>query len=528
VSGAVDSLVGRVLGGTYRVERKIGEGGMGAVFAARNVRTGKPYAVKVLLPELGRRKEAIARFEREARALAALGHAGIVGIHDFATESDGLAFLVMDQLEGEELGARIKRDGRLSPEHAVHLALEIASALAAAHALGIVHRDLKPSNVFLTRRDGQDERAVLLDFGLARSVHGGEEEGLGKVTASGVVMGTPHYMSPEQAQGRPVEARSDLYSLGAILFEMLSGRPPFEGPSLAMLFALLVTTDAPTLASLGVSVDPALDALVHACLEKDPARRPASAADLVKRLSQFPHRASVDGGGPRGSFPRTVASRELAESPTIPGLPAAQSSPATRVSASDPELTPRARRASGGALMGGGLALVVVLIVAIQGVLMLTHRVVSTRVRTAIDAPATAPRDAGVDAFHGLPDAWMVPTIDAGHDAAIEARAPRGRVPRVVPVLEAPPVAPAGPPGVPAPPGMDRIQAAAARLEVSDYAGCLRELRSAPETAQVLGMRMSCAHSAGDDRALAATCASLHAHFPAHGYTRACDAMLPP
>ncbi len=524
MSEGQDALIGRVLGGTYQVERKLGEGGMGAVFAARNVRTGKSYAVKVLLPELSQRKESLARFEREARALAALGHEGIVAIHDFATEADGLAFLVMERLEGEELGERIKREGRLAPEHAVQLAMQIASALAAAHSLGLVHRDLKPSNVFLTRRSGGEERAVLLDFGLARSVHGGDEEGLGKLTASGVVMGTPHYMSPEQAQGRAVDARSDLYALGAMLFEMLSGRPPFEGPTLAMLFALLVTTDAPTLASLGVPVQPALDALVHACLEKEPSRRPASAVVLGELLAAFPHRPALAVSPSPSAFPRTLASRDFAESPTVDGIRIAPA-PQTRQSAPVP--TPLRRSLVPFAVAG---VVTLALAAALGGAWALFQSSPRSAVPPITTSPALALSDAG--AVHEAPAEPVSPAapalaIDGGQETPLAPRAPRvhgARGSRAAPD----PTPPALPPGMTPPPGFDRIQAAAARIEQGDFAGCLRELRTAPETAQVLGMRMSCAQSAGDRAALTATCARLHQRFPTHPYVRACDSLLGP
>ena len=166
---AGDPIVGRVLSGTYRIEARLGAGGMGAVYAARHVRTAKPYAVKVLLPELAARKSALERFRREAHALAALGHAHIVQIHDFDETPDGLAFLAMERLEGEDLASRLRR-GPLAHEVALALADQIASALEAAHGIGLVHRDLKPGNVFLAQVAGAGERAVLLDFGLAKSL----------------------------------------------------------------------------------------------------------------------------------------------------------------------------------------------------------------------------------------------------------------------------------------------------------------------------------------------------------------------
>ncbi|HJL19415.1 MAG TPA: serine/threonine-protein kinase, partial [Sandaracinaceae bacterium LLY-WYZ-13_1] len=220
------TLVGDVLGGTYRVDRRLGAGGMGAVFEATHVRTGRRYALKVLLPEVAVRREAVDRFRREAEAVGALGHANVVAIHDFVVEEEW-AYLVMDRLEGEDLAARLERLGRLSLGEVLSVADGIAAGLEAAHAHGLVHRDLKPANVFLAHQPGAPERPVLLDFGLAKSF---AREDSAKLTASGVVLGTPQYMSPEQAAGHRLDARADLYAFATIVYEMLAGRPPFEAP----------------------------------------------------------------------------------------------------------------------------------------------------------------------------------------------------------------------------------------------------------------------------------------------------------
>ncbi|MEQ9652903.1 MAG: serine/threonine-protein kinase, partial [Sandaracinaceae bacterium] len=164
----IDALSGKVLDGTFRVDEPLGRGGMGAVFAATHLRTGRRYAVKVLLPEIAVRRDAVARLKREAETIGALGHANVVGVHDIR-ETDGLAWLVMDLLEGEDLAARMKRVGRMPLDAAVTLLAQMAAGLEAAHAKGLVHRDLKPANVFLARQPGMPERAVLLDFGLAKS-----------------------------------------------------------------------------------------------------------------------------------------------------------------------------------------------------------------------------------------------------------------------------------------------------------------------------------------------------------------------
>ena len=265
--GVESSLEGRQLG-PYTVGRRLGAGGIGAVYEATHARTGKAYALKVLLPEAAG-EQGLARFRREARALGALGHAGIVGIHDFDTAEDGTAFLVMDRLDGCDLAERLEQHALPIPR-AIQLLGEICSALTCAHEAGILHRDLKPSNVFLATQPGAPERAVLLDFGLAKSADGSDA----RLTATGAAMGTPLYMAPEQARGVAVDERTDIYALGCIAYEMLGGRPPFTGPTLTAILSKVLTEEPPALQSLRQDVPPALAAAVHQALAKDPAARP--------------------------------------------------------------------------------------------------------------------------------------------------------------------------------------------------------------------------------------------------------------
>jgi serine/threonine protein kinase len=218
-------LIGRTLG-HYRIVDKIGEGGMGEVYRAHDERLDQDVAVKVLPSSVAQDPERIARFEREARAVARLEHSNILAIHDFSADLD-VAYVVMELLEGESMRAVITKGG-LPPSKAVEYARAIADGLAVAHDKGIVHRDLKPENVFLNR----DGSIKILDFGLARIVlPRGEEADTANLTpdgtVAGAVMGTVGYMSPEQAAGPPVDSRSDLFSLGTILYEMLGGRRPF-------------------------------------------------------------------------------------------------------------------------------------------------------------------------------------------------------------------------------------------------------------------------------------------------------------
>ncbi len=280
-----DGLIGRTVGGTWLVESVLAAGGMGCVYVARHVRTGKRYALKTLLPDERISLESLHRFEREAKTASSLGHSGIVQVHDFDLEGDP-RYLVMDRLVGETLEQRLARRGRLSWPEAKVIALEVASALDAAHRAGVLHRDLKPSNVMLAEREGLGEHAVLLDFGLAKPIREGASVW---VTRTGAIVGTAHYMSPEQARGeRDLDERTDVYGLGALLFEMIAGIPPFLGATpFAVLTSLLTEAPVPP-SQLVEGVPPALDALVVQLLAKHREARPASVAEVARALEPIP------------------------------------------------------------------------------------------------------------------------------------------------------------------------------------------------------------------------------------------------
>jgi serine/threonine protein kinase len=235
--------------GSYRVLRKIGEGGMGAVYLAEHTLLGRPAAIKVLLREMSHREDLVTRFFNEARAASSVKHPGIVEIYDFGHHTDGSAYIVMEYLEGESLSARLRRTGVLSEARAVALCRQVGGALAAAHAKGIIHRDLKPDNIFIVRdpdiADG--ERTKVLDFGIAKLAS--DPSGQPSMTRTGMVMGTPAYMAPEQCKGAGnVDQRSDLYALGCILFELVCGRPPFvaEGAGEVMAHHIFTPVPAPS------------------------------------------------------------------------------------------------------------------------------------------------------------------------------------------------------------------------------------------------------------------------------------------
>jgi serine/threonine-protein kinase len=277
-------VVGRVLGGTYEVERPLGSGGMGAVFVARHVRTGRRYAVKVLLQDRALSPENSRRFRREAKALSALGHAGIIAVHDYAEGPDGLAYIAMDLLEGEDLASRLRRAPPLAWPEIQRICEEVAAALGAAHAVGIMHRDLKPANIFLARQPGAPDRAVLLDFGLAKATDPAAQT---QLTSTGEVLGTPLYMAPEQARGDDLDGRADLYSLAAVLYEMVTGTPPFSGPNVTAVLARLLTEAPPPAAPRArTPVPAAIDAVLQRALAKRPADRFPNAAELAGAVAR--------------------------------------------------------------------------------------------------------------------------------------------------------------------------------------------------------------------------------------------------
>ena len=256
--GAGPALVGRTIEGRYRIVGILGEGGMGAVYAAEHLLLGRKVALKRLHPELAADEAAVARFQREARAAAATGHEHIVEILDMGYAEDGAPFLVMEYLTGENLAQALRREARLAPARACYVVGQILAGLEAVHDKGIVHRDLKPDNVFLTRKQGRNDYVKLLDFGVSkmRSSDGTEPNPL---TRTGVMMGTPHYMSPEQASGtRTIDHRVDLYAVGVILYECLSGTLPFDGPNYhALLQSILLSSPRP-LESLVPGISPGL------------------------------------------------------------------------------------------------------------------------------------------------------------------------------------------------------------------------------------------------------------------------------
>src|SRR5690242_11244338 len=278
LSKALGERLTQALGPAYSIEGEIGRGGMGVVYMARDERLKRKVAVKVLPPDLAFREAIRLRFLREAETAARLSHPHIVPIHSVGEGPDGLVYFVMAYIDGEPLGSRLKRRGQLSPEEARRILMETADALGAAHALGIIHRDVKPDNIML---EGSRGRVVVTDFGIAKALS--SSTGPGTLTATGVAIGTPHYMSPEQAAGdREIDGRSDIYSLGVVGFEMLAGELPFLAPTVPGILLKQITEGAPPLSRKRPDCPEDLAACVMRSLEKEPeARWPT--ADALRR-----------------------------------------------------------------------------------------------------------------------------------------------------------------------------------------------------------------------------------------------------
>jgi serine/threonine protein kinase len=279
------SLVGEVLDGRYRIISKLGEGGMGEVYAAEHVHIEKRVAVKLLRPEIVSNKEAVSRFRQEARSASSIGHKNIIAIEDFGSLPDGRIYLCMELLAGAPLNDLIKQP--MSLDRLLNIMIQTGHGLGAAHAKGIVHRDMKPENIFVTGGPGGEDVPKLLDFGIAK-VAG--NDGQNNLTRTGTIFGTPFYMAPEQALGQAVDARVDIYAMGVIMYEVFSGSLPFQGESFMGILTQHITTDpepvAQRAARAGRPLPHGLDEIITRCLQKDPDRRYRSMDELVQALVQ--------------------------------------------------------------------------------------------------------------------------------------------------------------------------------------------------------------------------------------------------
>ncbi len=295
-----------LLGGRYRLEAPLGAGGMAQVHRGTDTVLGRPVAIKVLSPHYAGDAEFVARFRREAQAAARLNHPNVVGVYDTGSD-DGTHYIVMEYVEGRTLADFLERNGKLPPWQAVELAEAVCRALEVAHRQGVIHRDIKPGNIMVTRSG----EVKVMDFGIARIADGAET-----VAQTAAVLGTASYLSPEQARGEPVDERSDIYSLGVVLYEMLTGRPPFTGDSPVAVAYRHVNEPPEPPSRLAPDVPPDLEAVVMRCLAKNPENRYGSAEDLRADLERVRRGQPVQATPLLADQPTSVLRLEHGAAPT--------------------------------------------------------------------------------------------------------------------------------------------------------------------------------------------------------------------
>lgn len=331
--------VGTIIADRYRVLSTLGSGGMGTVYRGEHLTVGRGVAIKVLSGEWSGQNFVARRFQAEARIASTIGHPNIVEVFDAGKLPDGRLFLVMEHLVGHDLAAEIARELMLSQYRSATVLRQVALALAAAHQAGVIHRDLKPGNVMIARRaDG--EIVKILDFGIASSPRTGDREGLQRLTLPGSVMGTPDYMAPEQSTSAEPTPRFDIYALGAMAFEMLTGQPPIVADDAYELLVRKRQEPAPSLATVAPQVHPGFVKLIDDCLQIVPSRRPLDASEFLDRLDTFIDDLTTDelSGRSRPSASAaalTIRKQALdadsgpelfAPRPALPGLPTLRSS----------------------------------------------------------------------------------------------------------------------------------------------------------------------------------------------------------
>jgi serine/threonine protein kinase len=299
----VDPLIGALIAGKYKILKKIGEGGMGSVYIADQEPINRKVAIKVLLGKLAEDEVAVKRFEQEAKAISKMQHPNTVTIYDFGKTEDDRLYIVMEFLKGKTLTQVLREQTVLAPPRACKIMRQVCGSLADAHAAGIIHRDLKPDNIFLSEVGGDPDWVKVLDFGVAKLA---DSEGAGTLTQTGMIFGTPKYMSPEQAEGRPIDYRADIYALGVVMYELLAGRPPFMADTpVGLLLKHISEPPAPfSRVRPDLNIDPRVEAIVMKSLEKNPDRRQQMVSELANELAAFER--AVTGQMPLYAAPGTI------------------------------------------------------------------------------------------------------------------------------------------------------------------------------------------------------------------------------
>jgi len=380
--GETDPLIGQVLLGKLDVIRSVGEGGMGSVYKVEHLITHHRRALKIIKPELVKRRTYMKRLIREAGVAGTLNTPYVVDTYDAGTLEDGSVYILMELLEGRSLYDVIKRDGRLAIPRLISIVSQVCEGVGVAHRAGIIHRDLKPDNVFLLAGPGGTEQVKIMDFGISKFEEPDDE--VSRLTSEGVVLGTPFYMSPEQARGKELDARSDLYAVGVMMYEALTGRLPFEDSSISALFIKIAAGEYLPLRHLRPDVPDELAAVVEKAMHRKREARYASMDELrasllpfggvgekvrAKTLSDHPMpRSTASYGGAATQTPE--AKKALISSKQVPKLPMATPAndvllssppptPATDSTPAPPPAEPRASRAGLLVLIAAGLAILV-------------------------------------------------------------------------------------------------------------------------------------------------------------------------
>jgi serine/threonine-protein kinase len=337
-----DLLIGKLAANRYKVQKRLGEGGMGEVYMAEHVAIEKRIALKVLRLEYSQKSEVVARFLQEAKSASRIKHPNVVDVFDFGQLEDGRFFLALEFLNGNDLAEEIRQQGLLPTSRIVPIMMQVCRALSAAHASGVVHRDLKPENIFLNRTDDGEESVKLVDFGIAqmRTIGDGGANNP-RLTKAGTIFGTPEYMAPEQAGGKDTDLRSDVYAIGIILYELFAGRVPFAGTTLVHTLTMHLTETAKPISSHGRQVSPELEAMVAKAISKDPKDRFQTMSALAEALLACPEGAGIS----RRSMLPSMADR-MGSGPTI-SIPPPGAEPATTTASQTSATHVRAQTASG-------------------------------------------------------------------------------------------------------------------------------------------------------------------------------------
>jgi eukaryotic-like serine/threonine-protein kinase len=407
---------GDTVGGKYRIERELGTGGMGAVFEATHRVTHKRFAIKWLLPDLSGHEDVVKRFIREAQVAGRFEHPNVVEVYDIGQEGDSF-YMVMELLEGESLAARLERDGKMTPEAACRMLLPCMRGVARAHAAGIIHRDLKPANIFVCRATPETpETPKVLDFGISKMSGLGEFEA--STTKTGVVMGTPHYMSPEQVRGRSVDHRADVYAFGLILYQLVSGKLPFDAMTFSELVLQIATETPKPLADLVPGMPNGLARVISRAMAREAGERFQTLEELALAVEPYAAGMRFESDAARGA-------RDRAPGSTVP-----LDTPLATESQSSLPAVKRSQRA----LVIGVLA-ALALVVALGGVIL---SLLTGEPETAEPAPAGgAPRSA---ASAGQPPAVPEPATTpsaATADPALDSE-PRPHTIRLEPEAQEP------------------------------------------------------------------------------------------